>query len=88
MYYIISQSLKYLPFAGRSHRGSTANANKQDHKNLNKYRSRKLFIVPNVLLQAIIEVFSAKKNTYNFHALSAWWLRNGVFDETMGGKGL
>lgn len=28
------------------------------------------------------------QNTYNFHALSAWWLRNGVLDETVRGKGL
>lgn len=28
------------------------------------------------------------QTTYNFHALSAWRLRDGVLDETVRGKGL
>lgn len=43
----------------------------------------------NPLLVQIVSVLCLKTtNTYDFNTLSAWWLRNGVFDETMGGKGL
>lgn len=33
-----------------------------------------------------LETTNKKGTTYNFHTLSAWWLRDGVFDEAMGGK--
>lgn len=28
------------------------------------------------------------KNTHHFHALTAWWLRDGVLDEPVRGEGL
>lgn len=47
--------------------------------------------MPNMNLNSFkfqCSLYSAKRETYDFHTLPAWCLRNGVFDETVRKKGL